>query len=47
MVLQTAHIFSYQMIPNTSNNIFVCMPLMGPINNVSSVKKLKFLLGKH
>jgi len=46
MILRTTRIFNYQMIPNAGNDFIVCAPLMGPIDNVSSFGKLKFLLGK-
>jgi len=44
MVFWTTHIFNYHVIPNADDNI--CPPLMGPIDDVSSIEKLKFLLGK-
>jgi hypothetical protein len=43
MVLQTAQILNYQMIPNTDNIVVVDMPSMEPINNVAYVKELEFL----
>jgi hypothetical protein len=48
MVLQTAHMFNNQMIPNAGNNIIIHKPSMGPIaiDDVSSVDKLEFLLVK-
>ncbi len=46
IVLQMACMLNYEMIPNAGDNIIVCAPLMGPFDNVSSFKKLEFLLGK-
>jgi hypothetical protein len=42
MILQTTHRFNYQMIPNAGDNIIIRAPLMGPINDVSSVENLTF-----
>ncbi len=43
-VLRIARIFNYQMIPNAGDNTIVRAPLIGPIDDVSSVDILEFCL---
>ena len=44
MVLRITRIFNYQMIPNAGDNTIVRAPLIGPIEDVSSVDILEFCL---
>jgi hypothetical protein len=46
MVLQTTSILNYELISKADNDIIVCALSMGPNNDVSSFKKLEFMLGK-
>jgi hypothetical protein len=46
LLLRSSHILIFVLIPSAGNDIIIGAPLMGTIDDVSSVKKLKFLLGK-
>jgi hypothetical protein len=46
MVLRTLRISIFVLIPSAGNDIIVRVPSMGPIDDVSHVEKLEFLLGK-
>jgi len=46
LLLQTSHISIFVLIPSAGNDIIISAPLMGTIDDVSSVKKLEFFLGK-